>query len=519
MDKYSILNNVFGYDKYRSGQEFFVDTILEGRDVLGIMPTGAGKSVCYQVSALMMEGITLVISPLISLMKDQVSALVHSDVRAAYLNSSLTENQYSKALYNAEKGMYKIIYVAPERLNTPSFLRLAKTIKISMVTVDEAHCVSQWGQDFRPGYLEIPKFINELGYRPVISAFTATATTKVRDDIIRKLQLKNPSIKITGFDRPNLTFEVAYPDDKDAYLRYFIRCHKEAAGIVYCSTRKNVENVYEMLSEYGYSVGKYHAGMNIADRNKHQENFLFDRIKIIVATNAFGMGIDKSDVAFVIHYNLPASIENYYQEAGRAGRDGNDAKCILLYKKQDYHIQKFLIDKAEKQPEITDEEFEAFKENEKEKLKKMVFYCRSKDCLRNRILNYFGELTSDVCGKCSVCTGAMEESSDTAVPEKFSEFEEDTKAVKNYNKIKSRAKNMIEDLVELPLYTELKKLRSSISKQENVPAFVVFSDMTLKDMCRKLPRSEEEFLTVEGVGQAKLKKYGKDFIRVIRQFS
>ncbi len=515
MDKYSILRQVFGYDKYRGGQEFFVDNILSGKDVLGIMPTGAGKSVCFQVPALLLEGITLVISPLISLMKDQVSALVQSGVRAAYLNSSLTENQYYKALSNAKNGVYKIIYVAPERLNTYSFLDFAKSVNISMITIDEAHCVSQWGQDFRPSYLEIPKFMDELGYRPRMSAFTATATSRVREDIIKRLRLINPEIMITGFDRPNLSFSVKIPKDKDAELKYFLNNHTGHAGIIYCSTRKNVDYVYDMLKNAGYSVGRYHAGMVLSERNSQQEDFLFDRVKIMVATNAFGMGIDKSDVAYVVHYNMPGSIENYYQEAGRAGRDGSEAECLLFYEKKDYHIQEFLIEKSEKQPEISDDEFERIKENEKEKLKKMVFYCRSKECLRKNILNYFGESAPDTCGKCSICNKSEEF---VEIPE-FNEPVIDTKAVRNYDKVKSRAKKMLEQTNETPLFIQLKVLRSSIAKRENVPAFVVFSDMTLRDMCSKLPKNESEFLNVEGVGEAKLKKYGREFIDTIKLFS
>ncbi len=522
MDKYSILKQVFGYESYRGGQEFFVDKITEGRDVLGIMPTGAGKSICFQVPALMMDGITLVISPLISLMKDQVTALVQSGVRAAYLNSSLTENQYFKALSNARAGIYKIIYVAPERLNTYSFREFAGSVNISMITVDEAHCVSQWGQDFRPSYLEIPKFIENLGYRPVISAFTATATGRVRDDIIRILKLKNPEIKITGFDRPNLYFDIAMPKDKDMYLKHFMRSHNNESGIIYCSTRKNVDFVCDMLQNAGYQAGKYHAGMSQELRSSMQEDFLYDRIKVMVATNAFGMGIDKSDISYVVHYNMPASIENYYQEAGRAGRDGSDAICLLLYQKRDYHIQEFLIDKAEKNPDISDEDFERIKENEKEKLKKMVFYCRSKDCLRKNILNYFGETAPEKCGKCSICNAPPEEEEihipDTEIPSYY-EPSVDAVAVTNFEKSRKRAKRLVPTEDMPPLYLELKALRSRLAAEAKVPAFVVFSDMTLRDMCKKMPVTEAELLDVSGIGEAKLRKYGDEVLRLIRQFS
>ncbi|MFA7659657.1 MAG: RecQ family ATP-dependent DNA helicase, partial [Anaerovoracaceae bacterium] len=343
-DKHRILKQYFGYTAFRDGQETIIDDILKGLNVVGIMPTGAGKSLCFQIPALMMEGITLVISPLISLMKDQVNALVQAGVKAAFLNSSLSPSQFQRVLRNAESGEYKIIYVAPERLLTEEFQNLVQKSKISMVTVDEAHCVSQWGQDFRPSYLLIEKFIEMLPIRPPVSAFTATATGEVREDIIRLLKLDNPTLVSTGFDRKNLYFEVKHPKDKMSTLLDLLKKYDQKSGIIYCSTRKNVEKVCDVLCEEGYGATRYHAGLSDQERKANQEDFLYDRSSIMAATNAFGMGIDKSNVSFVIHYNMPKDIESYYQEAGRAGRDGEPADCILLYSGQDVVTNQFLIE-------------------------------------------------------------------------------------------------------------------------------------------------------------------------------
>ena len=344
MNKHEILKNYFGYDSFREGQEDLIDAILKGQDVLGIMPTGAGKSLCYQVPALMLPGITLVISPLISLMKDQVQALNQAGVHAAYLNSSLTERQMTKALQLAAQGQYKIIYVAPERLETWEFLNFASRVAVSMVTVDEAHCISQWGQDFRPSYLKIVSFIRQLPQRPVVSAFTATATETVKNDICAVLQLENPKVMVTGFDRQNLYFGVETPPSKDVFTLNYVRQHDRDSGVIYCATRKNVDQLYEKLRKEKVPVTRYHAGLSAQERQKNQDDFIYDRRPVIVATNAFGMGIDKSDVRYVIHYNMPQSLENYYQEAGRAGRDGEPAECILLFSPQDIMIGKFLIE-------------------------------------------------------------------------------------------------------------------------------------------------------------------------------
>lgn len=331
MTKEQVLKKYFGYDGFREGQSELIDSILQGRDVLGIMPTGSGKSMCFQIPALMLEGITLVISPLISLMKDQVASLNQAGIHAAYLNSSLSYNQYRKALEYAKAGRYPIIYVAPERLVTEEFLDFALHTRISMVAVDEAHCVSQWGQDFRPSYLKIVEFIQKLPQRPIVSAFTATATREVREDVTAILGLQKPLVVTTGYDRPNLYLGVQSTKDKYATMRNFIECHPGQFGIVYCATRKLVEEICERLENDGFSTTRYHAGLSDAERRSNQDDFIYDRKMIMVATNAFGMGIDKSNVRYVIHYNMPKNLESYYQEVGRCSRDGEPGECILLY--------------------------------------------------------------------------------------------------------------------------------------------------------------------------------------------
>ncbi len=401
--KYKVLKQYFGYDEFRDGQEFLIDSILQGEDVVGIMPTGAGKSFCYQIPALVMEGITLVISPLISLMKDQVNALTQAGVRAAYINSSLTERQTKLAIENAKKGIYKIIYVAPERLEVGSFIDFAVNGNISMVTVDEAHCISQWGQDFRPSYVKIESFIKLLKKRPIVSAFTATATPKVKEDIIELLDLKSPKVLVTGFDRKNLYFEVQKPKDKFSALMQYLSVVGDKSGIVYCSTRNTVEEVCDSLRQKGYNALRYHAGLPDRERQVNQDAFLYDKVQIMVATNAFGMGIDKSNVSFVVHYNMPKNIESYYQEAGRAGRDGENADCILLYSARDVRTNTFLIENN-KDIEYPDAETEKMlKELDRQRLKEMTFYCHSNDCLRSYILKYFGEHPENYCGNCSSC--------------------------------------------------------------------------------------------------------------------
>lgn len=408
MDKHILLKQYFGYDAFREGQEYIIDSILAGKDALGIMPTGAGKSICFQVPALLMEGITLVISPLISLMKDQVEALNQAGIHAAYFNSSLSQAQYYKALSFARQGRYPIIYVAPERLMTEVFLEFALHTKIAMVAVDEAHCVSQWGQDFRPSYLKIVEFIEKLEHRPSVSAFTATATQEVKEDIISILRLQDPAISATGFDRSNLYFAVQSPKDKYGAMVKYLKGHEGETGIVYCLTRKNVEEVCGKLIKDGFRVTRYHAGLSDAERKKNQEDFIYDRADIIVATNAFGMGIDKSNVRYVVHYNMPKNMESYYQEAGRAGRDGEASECILYYSGQDVVTNQFFIDNNQDNQELDELTREVVAERDRERLKKMTYYCFTNECLRDYILRYFGEYGSNYCGNCNNCLTQFE---------------------------------------------------------------------------------------------------------------
>ena len=409
MDKYEILRKYFGYDTFRNAQETLIDNILEGKDTLGIMPTGAGKSLCYQIPALLMDGITLVISPLISLMKDQVGSLNQAGIHAAFLNSSLTVNQYYKALSFAKQGRYPIIYVAPERLVTDEFLDFALNSNIVMVAVDEAHCVSQWGQDFRPSYLKIVEFIKRLPKRPIVSAFTATATKEVRDDIIDILELQSPMVITTGFDRNNLYFGVMTVKDRYSAIRNYLEMHNSDSGIIYCLTRKQVEEVCERLMKDGFLVTRYHAGLSDEERRKNQDDFIYDRIPIMISTSAFGMGIDKSNVRFVLHYGMPKNIESYYQEAGRAGRDGEPAECILYYSSRDVITNQLFIDNNQDNIELDEVTRAIVKERDRERLKKMTFYCFTNECLRDYILKYFGEYGSNYCGNCSNCLTQFEQ--------------------------------------------------------------------------------------------------------------
>ena len=401
------LKAVFGYDSFRPGQEAVINAILEGRDILAVMPTGAGKSLCYQVPAMLLSGITLVISPLISLMQDQVKALNEAGVDAAFINSSLSEKELNDTFKNAYKGHYKIIYVAPERLMSEGFISFAKSVEISMVTVDEAHCISQWGQDFRPSYMDIAEFINILDKRPIISAFTATATQNVREDIICSLGLSDPYFLVTGFDRENLFFQVDKPQNKERFILDFIERHRGESGIIYCATRKNVDSLYILLRKQHISVGKYHAGMSNEERKQMQNDFVFDYTSIVIATNAFGMGIDKSNVRFVIHYNMPSSMENYYQEAGRAGRDGLNSECILLFSPQDIIINRFLLEHKDFS-DIDPIDAMTIRERDIKRLQIMEGYCYTTECLRNYILKYFGEDPKKPCDDCGNCLRQFE---------------------------------------------------------------------------------------------------------------
>lgn len=598
-DKLSVLKDYFGHDSFRDGQEQIVDALLDGRDTLCIMPTGAGKSMCYQIPALLFDGVTIVVSPLISLMKDQVGSLVQSGVPAAYINSSLSYPQFLRVLSNVEHGKYKIIYVAPERLLTDGFLDTCKKIKISMVAVDEAHCVSQWGQDFRPSYLKIISFVESLANRPIVGAFTATATNDVKEDIKKILRLENPFEITTGFDRPNLFFGVIKSSSKDEKLIDLIRERGDRSGIVYCATRKNVESVCELLCDNGFSAARYHAGLDEYERRKNQEDFVFDRKNIMVATNAFGMGIDKSNVTYVIHYNMPKNIESYYQEAGRAGRDGGEADCILLYSPKDVRLNRFMIENSEGNDELTIEENKQIRERDFERLKYMTFYSTTNDCLRGFILRYFGGEKKAYCGKCSNCLsvhklvdvtidaqkimsciartgqrygktvicdvlkgsksekilkaelnnqstyGIMKEVTarhifgtiDFLAEKEYISSDNETEVLKLLpksrdvlfgrerlvmKKVENSEKVVKTHRPEVPVNSDLldalKALRKGIASKKSVPAYVIFTDATLIDMCKKCPETPDEMLEVSGVGRTKLEKFGKQFLEEIAKF-
>ncbi|MDR1321763.1 MAG: DNA helicase RecQ [Gracilibacteraceae bacterium] len=586
MTPLAILKQYFGYDAFRAGQAELIDALVSGRDALGVMPTGAGKSLCYQVPAMVLPGVTLVVSPLISLMRDQVQALCANGVPAAFLNSSLTETQWNKAMAGALGGRYKIIYIAPERLLSPSMRELAQNLRISLVAVDEAHCVSQWGQDFRPAYLDIPKFVAGLPSRPVLASFTATATPRVREDILAALGLRDPLTMVTGFDRPNLYFEVKQPKDKYAALARYLK-EEDGSGVIYCSTRKEVESVAERLQTDGCAAARYHAGLPDEERSRAQDDFLYDRVKVIVATNAFGMGIDKSNVRFVIHYNMPQNVESYYQEAGRAGRDGLPADCVLYYARKDINTALFLISRSENPAEIA---------RNKRLLGQMEQYCETDGCLRQYMLNYFGEQAEGGCGSCGNCTGSFDETDATVDAQKVLSHilrlnragkrfmfthtadillgkSEDFTDLSTFGIMKGVPRRYIRRLitrltalgyiyddgylsvvpkakevltggvsvtirghkpessvekkraeksaaapgyaVSESLLAKLKALRLDIAREDKVPAFIVFSDATLTDMCVKRPRSEEEMLAVSGVGRVKMERYGGRFLEIL----
>lgn len=510
MDQYRILKQVFGYDSFRPGQKELVESLLSGRDVLGVMPTGAGKSICFQVPGLLLPGITLVVSPLISLMRDQVNALVQAGVRGAFLNSSLTPAQYRKALSNARQGIYKIIYVAPERLLTSDFLDFALSVNISMVCVDEAHCVSQWGQDFRPGYLRIRQFLETLPTRPVVGAFTATATAQVRHDILSLLGLQHPKIVVTGFNRKNLYFDVRKPRDKFRELLQILREEGDKSGIVYCTTRKLVEEVCERLKEQGISATRYHAGLTDEERQQNQEDFLYDRKTVMVATNAFGMGIDKSNVSFVIHYNMPKDLESYYQEAGRAGRDGSPARCILLYSGADVRLNQFMIEKEKDNEELDEKTLREVRQKELERLKQMTFYATSRRCLRQFQLRYFGEQqVPDHCGNCSVCL--------KEAPEAHSFRIEETVPVSHTRRPLRAPASTSLTTQQQAVFQRLRLLRLELSKSLGIPPYAVFTDATLREICIRNPRTEPELLAIPGVGEHKLHRFGQLFLEELRR--
>ncbi|GAB6012826.1 DNA helicase RecQ [Viscerimonas tarda] len=614
-EKLRVLKTYFGHSAFRSNQAEIVDAILAHRDCLAVMPTGAGKSICFQLPAMLFGGTTLVISPLISLMRDQISALRQSGIKAAFLNSSQTLSEQREILNQARNNQYKLLYVAPERLDAVDFLDYAQQADISMITIDEAHCISQWGQDFRPSYAKIPDFIARLRLRPVVSAFTATASPRVREDILLSLKLNNPRVVVASFDRKNLFFEVKTPRNKTRTLFEILDKHTNEFGIVYCSTRKTVEEVAEKLKERGLKAAPYHAGLLQQERTQNQEDFLFDRINVIVATNAFGMGIDKSNVSFVIHYNMPKDIESYYQEAGRAGRDGSRAECTLLFSGQDIVTNLYLID-LDDNKEPVDEALKAeLKAKAKERLQAMEMYCKTNLCLRAILLNYFGEerdkhTSCCECGNCNneservditilsqkilscisrtqervgkgliidtlrgsksarvlkwrfdqlstynICTESEQEvaevfdflvendyifvtgdkypiskltpKSDAVLRRKeqltmkrnlVAKRERIEKAEARQTRERRGGETAVYYNINNQLYEQLRALRREIADSQNVPAFVIFPDSSLVDMCRILPRTAADFLKVSGVGEQKQQRYGEAFTKVINNF-
>lgn len=579
-----LLKKYYGYDRFRPGQEKVIASLLAGKDTIAIMPTGAGKSLCFQVPAMLMPGVTLVVSPLISLMKDQVDALNNQGLPATYINSSLTAGEVRQRLSYIAAGRYKLVYVAPERLETEGFQAVLAQLPIGMIAVDEAHCISQWGHDFRPSYQAVGRFIAQLKTRPVVGAFTATATPEVKTDVIHLLSLNEPDMHVTGFDRPNLFFRVLRGENKQKFVLNYVQANAGDGGIIYAATRKEVDSLYELLRKKGYAAGHYHAGLSDAERTSQQEAFIYDDIKVMVATNAFGMGIDKSNVRYVLHYNMPKNMEAYYQEAGRGGRDGEPAECILLFSSQDTLLQKFLIDKSVEHP--------LRKQSELHKLQDMVDYCHTPDCLRHYILRYFGEteVTGD-CGHCGNCSDDSEMVDITvdaqkvfscvyrmrerfgltlvadvlkgANNKKVRQFNFDVLptyglfADRNLNDIKTllqqlaatgymqltdsnypvvkltpkaiavlkNQENVWQKVLKVRqaksddvLFEKLRQLRKRLADRDKVPPYVIFADSTLKEMSMDCPVDEAALRRVKGVGEAKLERYGSEFLIVIREY-
>ncbi|PGZ08474.1 DNA helicase RecQ [Bacillus cereus] len=578
-----LLASYFGYSSFRRGQDETIKNVLDGKDTVCIMPTGGGKSICYQIPALVFEGTTLVISPLISLMKDQVDTLIQNGISATYINSSISITEANQRIQLAKQGHYKLLYVAPERLDSMEFVDQLIDMKIPMIAIDEAHCISQWGHDFRPSYLHIHRILDYLPEKPLVLALTATATPQVRDDICNTLGINQENTIMTTFERENLSFSVIKGQDRNAYLADYIRQNQKESGIIYAATRKVVDQLYEDLGRAGVSVSKYHAGMSDHDRNEQQELFLRDEVSVMVATSAFGMGIDKSNIRYVIHYQLPKNMESYYQEAGRAGRDGLDSACILLYSSQDVQVQRFLIDQSTGESRFS---------NELEKLQNMTDYCHTEQCLQSFILQYFGEEPKEDCGRCGNCTDDRESIDVTRESQmvlscmirtnqrfgkqmiaqvltgsknkKLIEFNFHT--LPTYGLLSNRSVKEVSEFIEFliseeliavehgtyptlkvtekgkevllgkenvlrkervetrqivqdhPLFEVLRDVRKEIAQGEGVPPFVIFSDQTLKDMCAKMPRNDSELLTVKGIGEHKLVKYGSHFLQAVQHF-
>ncbi|EKN68320.1 DNA helicase RecQ [Schinkia azotoformans] len=580
-----ILKTYFGYSSFRTGQEEIIYQILQKQDTLGILPTGGGKSLCYQVPALLAEGVTIVISPLISLMKDQVDQLQQAGISATFLNSSIDAFEMEERVRDAIHGKYKLLYIAPERLETPNFRAVLERIPISIVAVDEAHCISQWGHDFRLSYRLIYQMIEGLRVKPTVVALTATATPIVMEDIREQLRIPRENTVVTGFKRENLTFSVVKGQEKRSFILKYIQDRPNQSGIIYAATRKEVDQLHEFLLQKGIKAGKYHAGLSEEERNHAQDQFIFEKIAVMVATNAFGMGIDASNVRFVIHHNLPKNMESYYQEAGRAGRDGERSECILLFTPYDIQLQKFLIEQS-----LLDE---SAKQIEYERLQKMTDYCHTELCLQRYIVEYFGDhYEEETCGTCQNCTDNREKIDITTeaqmifscikrMDERFGKtlvaqvlkgsknkriIEMHLQKLSTYGLLKNRTEKDIANLIDFliaegyckltnsqyptvgltnkvvpvlkgeqkvykkeqairhlldandELFEILRTVRKEIADREKVPPYIVFSDSTLRDMCAKCPEDEAAMLSVKGVAETKLERYGREFLAAITEY-